>query len=71
MAFKTFGPAENLNLRCSARKINKTNTNIRGGYWWKLSSKSPLISATKDLCMPQPGHSIPKYFLYKQGNIAC
>jgi hypothetical protein len=41
---------------------------ISAGKIEMLSRILPLRSSIKDVCIPQPGHSIPRNFLYKQGD---
>lgn len=45
---------------------NKTS-GMSAGNKLKLSSKSPWISARKERCVPQAGHSIPNCCFQEQG----
>lgn len=45
------------------------NSGYIAGYIKKASTNSPLNSSTKALWIPQPRHSTPRYFLFKQGSI--
>ena len=62
---------EYLNLNFKFIKIkpnNKMSVKI-AGYILKAAIKSPLIIKAKDRCNPQPGQSMPKSCLLKQGNM--
>ncbi len=57
---RTIGAHENLNFRCNSNNMNKLIIGRRAGYRSSESQRSPFRSATKDLCIPHPGHAIPK-----------
>jgi len=62
---------ECLNLNLKFKKIkenNKINVKI-AGYMLNAAIKSPLIIKAKERCIPQPGQSIPKSCLLRQGNM--
>lgn len=56
-------PFSNLKIRCNTKKINMKIIGNNAGNNLKLSTKLPFNSSTNALCIPHPGHSIPKYFL--------
>jgi hypothetical protein len=55
----TLAPFFILKMRCNIKKATVNNNGIKAGNKVKLSIKFPLVNSTKDLCAPQPGHSIP------------
>ena len=61
--FKTKAPFSNLKIRWRIRKESKKKVGSNAGYTFRLSIKFPFNNSINALCIPQPGHSIPKYFL--------
>ena len=61
--FRIKAPYFKSNINCAATVISNTKIKIKGGYSSKLSAKSPFNSAIKERCIPQPGHSKPRYCL--------
>jgi hypothetical protein len=58
--FRTIVAQENLNFRCKSNRVNKLIIGRRAGYKSIDSQRSPLKSASNELCIPHPGHAIPK-----------
>ena len=56
-------PFLNLKIIWHAVKNNVNITGSKAGYNSKLPIKSPFNKAMKERCIPQPGQSIPEYFL--------
>ena len=62
-------PFLNLNFKCKARIANIRIKVYIAGYILKAPIKSPCIISPTERCMPQPKHSIPNSFLFKQGSM--
>ena len=56
-------PFLNLKIKCNINKINIKIIGKSAGNILMLSMMLPFNNSIKALCIPQPGHSIPRYFL--------
>jgi len=61
--FRYVPPFLNLKIRCTNKKPIIIIVGIKAGYKMILSQRFPFNNSINDLCMPHPGHSMPKYFL--------
>lgn len=57
---RTIVAQEKLNFRCRSNRLNRLIIGSRAGYKSIDAKRSPLRSASKELCSPHPGHAIPK-----------
>ncbi|MEI6124130.1 MAG: hypothetical protein WCQ95_10955 [Bacteroidota bacterium] len=66
--FKIVIPFLNLNIKKAIKYKIINIIGASGGHALKLSAKLPFKSSISALCVPHPGHSMPKNALYKQGS---
>lgn len=59
-------PVLNLKSKCKLTKLMVNKNGINAGLYCNDSKNSPFNKAINALCIPQLGHSIPKYFTKKQ-----
>jgi hypothetical protein len=64
-------PLFNLYFRCTKRNTIVNNIGSNPGYISKLSITLPLKISSNERCIPQPGHSNPKKYLFGQVNKCC
>ena len=65
--FSTFCNTKELTFKFITKSTNNIIIGINGGYSFMLSKKFPLSNSIIALCIPQPGHSIPKKCFVGQG----
>ncbi len=58
--FRRIVPHENLNFKCRSKRGSILSIGISAGYKCIDSQISPLSSAIREVCKPQPGHATPK-----------
>jgi hypothetical protein len=61
--FNIAAPFLNLKIRWKIRNRKINMVGSKAGYILMLSQRFPFSNSINALCIPHPGHSMPRYFL--------